>query len=81
MQRIFEICLKKWQPELRSVASSHDVDAVCDNGQRHEEGVDGDGEAAIAHVVVPEARGPAAIQIFSQVHHVEGLNVSSSFIQ
>ena len=69
MQRVFEICLEEGQPELRRVPSRHDVDAVRHDGQRHEEGVDGDGQAAVAHIVVPEARRPAATQILSPVHH------------
>ena len=69
MECVLEICLEKWQIELRRVAAGHDVDTVRHDGHRHEEGVDCDGEAAVAHVVVPEARRPAATQIFSPVHH------------
>ena len=69
LECVFEIGLEKRQVELRRVAAGHDVDAVRHDGQRHEEGVDCDGEAAVAHVVVPEARGPAATQILSSVHH------------
>jgi len=43
LQCVFKIGFEKWQPELRRVASCHDVDAVCHDCQRHEEGVDGDG--------------------------------------
>ena len=58
-----EVSFKVRQPELRGVSAVHDVGGVGDDADGHGQRVDGDGDAAVEHVAVPEAWRPATFNV------------------
>ena len=58
-----QVCFEVRQPELGGVSAVHDVRGVGDDAHRHGQGVDGDGDAAVEHVAVPEARCPTTFYV------------------
>ncbi len=48
---------------MGGVAAGHDVRRVRDDADGHRQGVDGDGDAAVDDVVVPETRCPTTFQV------------------